>query len=155
MPRWGHNSNGSLKVRKNERGGGKRGEKISFPFSSFPPCRFFFSLSSSRVWGGKKEKTHPPVLQLSLSLSTFKSFDRPCSAAVLLSSSTASGCSLRGPRPRASRSSTGGSRRRSGTSTGDEEERSLALLPPLSLSLSFAPCFDLYAALASSTCTLL
>ena len=96
---------------RRKRAGRERGKKIAF---------FFFLLRG----GGVGELTPSSrALLLSSSFPSLQTLQRPCSAAALLWSSTASGCSPRGPRPRGSRSSTGGSERRSGISTGDEIER--------------------------------
>ena len=118
MPRWGHDSKRlSVKVRKNEKGKEKY---------------FVFALSSS----SKKKKNSPPPPNSPLPPFKTINQNRPCSAAAPPSSSTASACSPRGPRPRGLPSSTGGSRRRSGTSTGEKpEERKRPLV-----SISPPPC---------------
>lgn len=109
-PACGRPLGGAL-AREEETSGEGEGEK---------DCLFLFP--SSRGGGGELTPSSRALL-LSSSFPSLQTLQRPCSAAALLWSSTASGCSPRGPRPRGSRSSTGGSERRSGISTGDEIER--------------------------------
>ena len=133
---------GSQGKKKNEREGKEGGVVFFFLL----PCSFFsFFLFAA----GKKQKLTPYSLPHPPPPLQTRPPKRPCSAAAPPSSSTVSACSLRGPRRRGSLSSTRGSRKLYGTSTGRESMKKKSLSRFCRL-LSLLPSLSRYSCASSS-----